>query len=81
MQAIIDACANHHINADVGVVISNNSRSGALIRARSLDIPTAHLSGMTHLDPYDLDNAIFETLNRHNVDVIVLAGYMKRLGT
>ena len=80
MQSILDACANHLMNAEVRVVISNNSRAAALTRARSHNIPTAHLSGVTHRNPYDLDNVILETLTRHSVDVIVLAGYMKRLG-
>ena len=80
MQSILDACANHLMNAEVRVVISNNSRAAALTRARSHNIPTAHLSGVTHRNPYDLDRAILETLTRHSVEVIVLAGYMKRLG-
>ena len=80
MQAIIDACEQGRIHAEVRVVIGNNSRSGALARARTHGIPTAHLSGVTHLAPDDLDRAIMETLNRHGVEVVALAGYMKRLG-
>ncbi|MYB49198.1 MAG: phosphoribosylglycinamide formyltransferase [Dehalococcoidia bacterium] len=80
MQSILDACTNHRINAKVSIVISNNSRAGAIARAWSQNIPTAHLSGVTHGTPHDLDNAIHETLIQHGVDVIVLAGYMKRLG-
>ena len=80
MQSILDACAKQQINAEVRVVISNNSRAGAMARAWNQNIPTAHLSGVTHGNPHDLDNAILETLIRHGVDVIVLAGYMKRLG-
>lgn len=80
MQAIIDACAQGRLHAEVGVVISNNSRAGALARARNHYIRTAHLSSMTHHTPHDLDRAIQETLTHHDVNVIVLAGYMKRLG-
>ena len=35
---------------------------------------------MTHHTAHDLDRAIQETLAHHDVNVIVLAGYMKRLG-
>ena len=80
MQAIINACANHRINAKVCVVISNNSRAGALTRARTHGISTAHLSSVTHRTPHDLDRAISRTLIKYDVDVIVLAGYMKRVG-
>ena len=80
MQAIIDACLQGRIHADVRVVIGNNSRSGALARARAHGIPTAHLSSVTHPNPNYLDRAIMETLDGHGVDVVALAGYMKRLG-
>ena len=80
MQAIVDACAQGRLHADVRVVISNNSRSGALERARTHGIATAHLSGATHPNADDLDRAIMETLDDHRVEVVALAGYMKRLG-
>ena len=80
LQAVIDSCRSGTIDAEVRVVISNNSRSLALERARRADIPTAHLSGATHPDPDRLDGAITETLQRHGVQVVALAGYMKMLG-
>ena len=80
MQAIIDACKGGRLNARLCAVISNNSRSTALDRARREGIPSYHLSGKTHPDAEDLDRAILETLERHGVNLVVLAGYMKLLG-
>ena len=80
LQAIIDAAANGKLNADVAVVISNNSNSGALKRARRASIPGLHLSGATHPEAAALDRAILGTLQDHEVGVVVLAGYMKMLG-
>ncbi len=80
LQAIIDACAEGRLNADLSVVISNNSRERALQRARSAGIPAFHLSGQTHPAPEQLDSAIVETLLAHGVDLVVMAGYMKLLG-
>ena len=80
MQAIIDACLQGCLHAEVRVVIGNNSRSGSLARARAHGIPTSHLSGVTHPNTADLDRAIMRTLDGHCVDVVALAGYMKRLG-
>ena len=80
MQSIIDACREGRLHAEVRVVIGNNSRSGALARARKHRIPTAHLSAATHPNASDLDRAIVETLTGHGVEVVALAGYMKRLG-
>ncbi|CAI8039599.1 Phosphoribosylaminoimidazole-succinocarboxamide synthase [Geodia barretti] len=80
LQAILDRSASGRLPARVGVVIGNNSRSGALARARLSGIPAFHLSGVTHPRPGALDRAITETLRSHGVDLLVLAGYMKKLG-
>ena len=80
LQAIIDACANGSLDAEVRVVISNNSRSLALQRARRANIPTVHLSSVTHPDPARLDAAIADTLTSRGVELVALAGYMKKLG-
>lgn len=80
MQAILDACASGELDADVQVVMSNNSRSGAMARARSAGIPAIHMSRATHPDETALDRAILGALIDHDVNLVVLAGYMQRLG-
>jgi phosphoribosylglycinamide formyltransferase-1 len=80
LQAIFDACKNGSLNAVPAVVIGNNSGSGALSRAAKEGIPFYHLSGKTHPDPDTLDRAILDILTGHEVDVVVLAGYMRKLG-
>lgn len=72
--------AGHTINACVRLVICNNSSAGAMSRARERGVPTAHLSGVTHPDPDDLDAAMLAALRAVEVDLIVLAGYMKKVG-
>lgn len=79
-QAIIDACRDGRLDARPVVAISNNSDAYALERARAADIPTAHLSSVTHPDEDELDAAMVDVLREHNVDLLVLAGYMKKLG-
>jgi phosphoribosylglycinamide formyltransferase 1 len=80
LQAVLDACADTRICARVNLVISNNSQSGAIRRAQHAGIATAHLSSTTHPDAAALDEAIAERLTRADVDLVLLAGYMKRLG-
>jgi phosphoribosylglycinamide formyltransferase 1 len=80
MQAIIDACINKSLDAIPAVVISNNSDSQALTKARAAGIPCYHLSLKTNPDPDDLDSAIRNVLLNHNVNLIILAGYMKKIG-
>jgi phosphoribosylglycinamide formyltransferase-1 len=80
LQAVIDACAEGRLDGEVVLVVSNNSRSGAAARAARRGIPFAHLSGRTHGDAASLDRAIAATLAAHSPDIVLLAGYMKKLG-
>ena len=80
LQAIIDACATGTLPAQVVAVISNNRDSGALQRARVASVAAYHLSSQTHAEPEALDAAICSALVERRVDVVVLAGYMKKLG-
>jgi phosphoribosylglycinamide formyltransferase-1 len=80
LQAIIDACKDGHLDAKPCVVISNNSDSGALKRSSEEGIPHYHLSSKTHSDPVELDKTILAVLREYKVDLVILAGYMKKLG-
>ncbi len=80
MQAVINACRSGRLSAVPVVVISNNKDSGALERARNEKIPWFHLSGNTHPDPADLDREIVDVLLQHDVNLVILAGYMKKIG-
>lgn len=80
LQAVMDACAAGELDAEVSLVISNNSSSGAMTRARAARIPVLHLSSATHPDPDRLDAAMVQALSEARVDWVLLAGYMKKLG-
>ncbi len=84
LQTVLDACdassTGARLPARVGIVISNNSNSGAIRRARSAGIRAQHLSSTTHATADALDHAIAQSLEDAGTDLVVLAGYMKRLG-
>ncbi len=80
LQAILDACRTGRLAADPGVVIANNSDAPGLERARRAGVPAFHLSSHTHPVPDRLDAEIMATLESHAVNLVVLAGYMKKLG-
>lgn len=80
LQAVMDAAASGELRAEVVLVISNNSSSGAISRARGAGIATAHLSTATHPDPDRLDAAMVQALRDVRADWVLLAGYMKKLG-
>jgi phosphoribosylglycinamide formyltransferase-1 len=80
MQSIIDACKTGKLAARPVMVISNNADSGALKRAVEEGIPACHLSSQVISDEDELDNCIAETLLKSKAELVVLAGYMKRIG-
>jgi phosphoribosylglycinamide formyltransferase-1 len=79
-QAILDACSDGRLMATVVIAISNNSRSEALVRAHRSGIATQHISAVTHPSEMLRDNAIKRALEDAGVDLVVTAGYMKKLG-
>ena len=79
-QAIADACDEGRIGAVVSVLICNNSKAAVLKRAECAGVRSIHLSSKTHPDPNDLDAAIHDALTDAGVELVVLAGYMKKLG-
>jgi phosphoribosylglycinamide formyltransferase-1 len=77
--AVMDAVAVLP-TARVVLVASNNSGSGVLAHARERGVPIAHLSSVTHPDPGALDAALLAALEAAGTDLVLLAGYMKKLG-
>ena len=80
LQALLDACELGKLAAEVVLVISNNRDAGALRRALAAAVRTRHLSSATHPNADDLDRAMLAALYEARVDVVVLAGYMKKVG-
>ncbi len=79
-QAILNAVQRGAVpNIRVRVVISNNSNAGILDLAKTNNIPAVHLSqGLFEKESQFVD-ALLNVLREHDVNFIVLAGYMKHL--
>jgi len=80
LQAVFDACKSGRLAARVCAVISNNSGSGALQRARREGAPAIHLSLKTAGSPEALEGATLRALAEHGADIVFLAGYLKKIG-
>ena len=59
------------------MVVSNNQNSYALERAKTSNIPTYII---TSKDKDEIDMELENALSNYNVDLIVLAGYLKLIG-
>jgi phosphoribosylglycinamide formyltransferase-1 len=80
MRAVVEAMRAGTLAGEPVVVISNNSDAPALAYARAAGIAAVHLSAATHRQPEALDAAIADTLARHGAEVVLLSGYMKKVG-
>ena len=79
LQALIDACAAQSLDAEVVLVVSNNSKSGSLRRAAAANIDTRHISTKTHGSEDAANHAIANALADAEVDWVLLLGYMKKM--
>lgn len=80
LRHVDQACRRGELAAELVLLVSNNGDSGILEYARGHGVQWRHLSGRTHADPGDLDEAILGALTDAGAELVVLSGYMKRLG-
>ncbi len=78
LQAIIDAIKEGRIKASIECVISDNSRAYALERARKNNIPAYYVDAS---DKERHEKEMDELLKKHEVELVVGAGYMRILST
>lgn len=77
LQAIIDRIEDGSIrNAGIQVVISNNPKAYALERARNHGIPAEVVSPREYPDRAAFHRALMDTLDRYELDLVVMAGYL-----
>lgn len=77
LQAIIDSIENKKLDAKISIVVSNNPDAYALERARKAGIPTYII---TSKGIENIDNELSEVLKDYEIDLIVLAGYLRKIG-
>lgn len=80
LQSIIDASENNMIDAKVVVVISDNKEAFALSRAKKHHIPGVFVDA-TGKSRSAYDDEIDRILCKHEVELVVGAGYMRLLST
>ena len=78
-KAIIERIGEGDLEAQCKFLITNNGKCGAVAHAEEYGIPVYHISGKTHPEQAAYEAALLEVLDRYNVDLLVLAGYMKAL--
>ncbi len=80
MRAIVAACRAGVLDVNPTVLVSNNAGSGAVIWARENNLPSYHVSATSEGTDAAADAAIASILSRYETDLVVMAGYMRKLG-
>ncbi len=78
-KAIIERIGEGDLEAQCKFLITNNGTCGAVEHAKEYGIPVYHISGKTHPEQAAYEAALLEVLDKYDVDLLVLAGYMKAL--
>jgi phosphoribosylglycinamide formyltransferase 1 len=80
LQAIIDSNENKYLQVQISVVISDIVDAYALVRARTHGINAVHVDPAKFASKGSYEAEIIRVLDSHNVQLVLLAGYMKILG-
>ncbi len=77
LQNILDRSADGSLPAEVAVVISSRSDAYGLVRAENAGVPAVTVSSKKHRKNWETHTcAVTEVLDRYDVGLVVLAGYM-----
>ena len=79
LQAIIDAVEAQRLDAKIQLVLSNRTEAYGLVRAKNHGIPVEVLDHKRFPSREAFDQAVVDILRAHDVELAVLAGFMRLL--
>ncbi|MGG6238979.1 phosphoribosylglycinamide formyltransferase [Nodosilinea sp. AN01ver1] len=77
LEAIAHSIERGELHAQIGVVVYNNPGAGVVERAARLGLPAVLLNHRHYPSREALDHDIVQTLLAHNVDWVIMAGWMR----
>ncbi|HEY5536356.1 MAG TPA: phosphoribosylglycinamide formyltransferase [Ignavibacteria bacterium] len=82
-QAILNAKSKGLIHSNIKLFITNNSKCAAAEIARNNKIDIIHISRKAYpsLTEDEYDNLFISVLKKYQIDLVVLAGYMKKINS
>jgi phosphoribosylglycinamide formyltransferase-1 len=78
----LNAKSKREIRSRICLLITNNSKCGAVEIAKNYSVDVFHISRKLYpdLDPVQYSNLFISVLRKYEIELIVLAGYMKKIG-
>lgn len=80
LQAIIDGVNNGDINGEIGLIISNRIDAYGLIRGKKAGIESIYIDP-NEFDDISYNKKLIQEFEKRDVELIVLAGFLKILST
>jgi len=80
-QSILAAVERGELDTNVVLCLSDRESAGALVRATKHGIPTSVIHPRDYRNDEEYADALGRVLERHGVDFIALAGYLKKIPT
>ena len=77
-QALLDRKQSGDLHVDFVLFVGNNSKAVAFERARKNNIPCIHLAPSHFPSEEEYSRELLGCLGKYNVELIILAGYMKK---
>ena len=81
LQAILDAIDTKHIKGNISVVISDKSDAYALERLKGKTIASEIVLRADYTSKDEFEDRLTQVLIDHNVELVVLAGFLRVLGS
>ena len=77
LQSIIDQCQAQQIDAEIVLVLCNNPNAGALQRAEKAGLQHSCINHRDFSDRQSFDQSVVTALRKADVELVVLAGFMR----
>ena len=81
LHALMDAIAEGRLDAQIVVVVSNRADAAGLERTREAGIETLVMDHRAYATRDEYDAAVAAELQRRNVSLVCLAGFMRLIGS
>ena len=81
MKAIVEACEEGKLNAEVKLLVSNQKTSGAVLQAQSKDISVHIIETKPSDDPTLSEKILLEKLINCEIEWILLLGYTRKISS
>lgn len=79
LKNLIQQIADRRLDVEIRLVISSNPRAAGLRYAAEAGIPTRVVQPHDYGDPRDFCDAVFDPCRKAGVELVVMAGYLKRV--